>query len=122
MNAKSLFSWCQLAFPKGLTLVGPGWGSEAVERRACMNAKDRRHGYIRVSTGSKSVSGPKASDGRHECRMEIARLIALLLSCGTVGTAVSACASYRANSLNSTPMSALSGCPGQEGYPDCQPN
>ena len=114
MNAKSLFSWSPLPFPEAVTLLGSCWSADRVKHCG------QRH--IGVSLGSELVSAPKTSEGAHRCRVETARLIALLILCGVVGTAVSGCASFRGSSFNSTRMSALSTCPGQEGYPDCRPN
>jgi len=58
-----------------------------------------------------------------KCRSErIGRIVALILLSGIVGAAFSACASSARHSVNSTSMSAISSCPGQEGYPDCRPN
>ena len=113
MNAKSPFSWSRLTFPKAVMPVGSCWSADQIERRG--------PGHIGGS-GYELVPGPKASEGTHGCRTEMARLIALLLLWGVVGTAVSGCAWFRGSSLNSTHASALSSCTGQEGYPDCQPN
>jgi hypothetical protein len=113
MNAKSPFSYSRLTFPKAVMPVGFCWSADRGEHRG--------QGHISGS-GYELVPGPKASEGTHRCRTEMEGLIALLLLCGVVGTAVSGCASFKGSSFNPTHISALSSCPGQEGYPDCQPN
>ena len=118
MNAKSPFSWCQAA----VTLGGSHGDADRVEHRTCMDGTDRGQGRIGGSPGYEFASGPKGSEGRYGRRTDRARLIALLVLCGVVGTAVSGCASFKGSSFNSARMSDRSGCPGQEGYPDCQPN
>jgi len=93
----------------------------AVAQSGATDAREHWYGPAAPLRSSESVSELEPRESRRRFRNAIGHLTALLVPCGAVATAVSACALRTRHSSSASLTGAMDNCPEQEGYPDCEP-